>query len=354
MNENGCMTTSSCCCSGSGADDAIAQAAKAASVALSPKDILGSWKARWGIGRMNYTVEPGLYSIGKPDNDSPVIVSANYKLTFDTLRKNLDGLDCWLLILDTKGINVWCAAGKGTFGTEELLRRIESSELSKYVSHTRLILPQLGATGVSAHEVASRAGYDVKYGPVRARDIKPYIDAGYEATREMRAVRFTLWDRLILTPMELMPAIKYSLPVFAAMLLANQIAVKPFGKTDVATSFGAILSGTVLTPALLPYIPGRAFAWKGWLLGMGSTVGILGMSGGFKKGNRLISAGSLLLYPAISSYLAMNFTGASTYTPPSGVNKEMKKALPFIVGAAVAGTALTFGARLFGGKRSEA
>ena len=71
---------------------------------------------------MAYTVEPGLYSVGNPGNDSPVLVSANYKLTFDVLRRNLAGLNCWLLILDTKGINVWCAAGKGTFGTDELTK----------------------------------------------------------------------------------------------------------------------------------------------------------------------------------------------------------------------------------------
>jgi len=299
---------------------------------------------------MSYAVEPGLYAVGEPGRDSPVLVSANYKLTFDTLRKNLGGLDCWLLILDTKGINVWCAAGKGTFGTDELVRRIETSGLSDYVSHKKLLLPQLGATGVSAQEVARRSGYYVDYGPVRATDIKDYIAAGYKATKEMRTVRFDLWDRLVLAPMEIRPALKYSAPVFGAMLLANRFAANPFGKADFAANAGAILAGTVLTPVLLPYVPGKAFSLKGWLLGLGCTVGILGIAGKLKKGSRLMSAGSLLLYPAISSFLAMNFTGASTYTSPSGVNKEMKRALPFIVGATAAGAALTLGLHLFGRK----
>jgi len=321
------------------------------STTLSFTDYLGAWKARWGIGRMDYKVEPGLYAVGNPDNESPVFISSNYKLTFDTLRKNFDGLNCWLLILDTKGINVWCAAGKGTFGTDELVRRIEASELSKYVSHKKLVLPQLGATGVSAHEVKSRSGYDVNYGPVRAADIKEYIDAGYEATKEMRTVKFTLWDRLVLTPMELVPALKYSLPVLGVMFFANLFAPKPFDKTDIAADAGAVLAGTVLTPALLPYIPGKAFAIKGWLMGLGVTACILGATGKFKKGNRLLSAGHLLLFPAISSYLAMNFTGSSTYTSPSGVNKEMKKALPWIIGAAATGAAMTLGVHLFRRKK---
>jgi len=320
---------------------------KTVSTTLTLKDHLGAWKTRWGIGRMDYKVEPGLYAVGEPDNDSLVFVSANYKLTFDTLRQNLAGMDCWLLILDTNGVNVWCAAGKGTFGTDELVRRIESSELSKYVAHKKLVLPQLGATGVSAHEVSSRSGFAVNYGPVRASDIKAYINAGFKATKEMRTVKFNLWDRVVLIPMELIPALKIALPVLGVVLLANQFAARPFDKTDVAAGVGAITAGSVLVPALLPYIPGRAFAWKGWLLGLGCTAGILGVTGKFKKGNRLLSAGSLLLFPALSSYLAMNFTGSSTYTSPSGVNREMKKSLPFIVGAAAAGAALTLGAHFF-------
>jgi CO dehydrogenase/acetyl-CoA synthase gamma subunit (corrinoid Fe-S protein) len=42
------------------------------STELKVSDILGTWKARWGINRMNYKVKPGLYSIGKPDSNSPV------------------------------------------------------------------------------------------------------------------------------------------------------------------------------------------------------------------------------------------------------------------------------------------
>jgi len=323
-----------------------------ASTELTRKDVLDAWKARWGIGRMDLTVEPGLYALGSPDNTSPVFVSANYKLTFDTLRKNLAGIDSWLLILDTKGINVWCAAGKGTFGTQELIRRIESSMLSKYVSHKKLVLPQLGATGVSAHEVAKLSGYKVIYGPVRASDIREYIDAGYVATKDMRMVQFDMWDRLVLTPMELIPAIKYALPALGVMLLGNKVAAKPFDKADFASLAGSVFSGSVLTPTLLPYIPGRSFALKGWLVGLGATAKLLLLTGKLKKGNALLAAGHLLLFPAVSSYLAMNFTGASTYTSPSGVNKEMKKALPFIVGAVAAGAALTFGVHLFSKRKS--
>jgi len=345
------MNDKNCCCASNGCCDE--PAVKTVSTSLEIMDILGAWKARWGIGRMDYTVEPGLYAVGKPNNESPVLVSSNYKLTFDVLRKNLVGVDCWLLILDTKGINVWCAAGKGTFGTDELIHRIEMSELSKYVSHKKLILPQLGATGVSAHEVTNRSGYNVAYGPIRAEDIKAYINADCKATKDMRTMRFNLWDRLVLTPMELVPALQKSLPVLGGLFITNQFAKRPFDKHDVIAYAGVVIAGAVVTPALLPYIPGKSFAWKGWLVGLGWTAKYLFLAKRFKKGSRLMSAGELLLLPAVSSYLAMNFTGSSTYTSPSGVQKEMKKALPLIVGAAAVGGALMLSVHLFGGRKSK-
>ena len=94
------------------------------STALKAGDRWGSIKARWGINRMRYGVLPGLYAVGSPGADSLVFVTANYKMSFDALRSSLVGLDAWILVLDTKGINVWCAAGKGTFGTAELVSRI--------------------------------------------------------------------------------------------------------------------------------------------------------------------------------------------------------------------------------------
>jgi len=298
---------------------------------LSFKDRLGACRVRWGFGRAKYAVQPGLYKIGTPDESSPVLVSSNYKLTLDSLRKNLAGLDCWLLILDTKGVNVWCAAGKGTFGTSELIKRVRTTGLSKIVAHKRLILPQLGASGVSAHAVTRATGFSVIYGPVYARDIKAFIDAGNKATKEMRAVRFTLRDRVILTPVEMMGAVKVFLPVCGVLFLLNLFVARPFSLRDLALYGATILVGTVATPALLPVIPGKAFAFKGWLLGALSTALILWAYGWFAPPFLMLGIGYLLVLPAYSAFLAMNFTGSSTFTSFSGVLKEMKAAIPLIV-----------------------
>ena len=175
-------------------------------------DRLGSWKARWSIGRMSYLVPPGLYAIGTPAPDDPVLVTANYKMSYDIVRRALGGRNVWLLVLETYGINVWCAAGKGTFGTGELVRRVETVRLGEIVNHRLLLVPILGAAGVSAHEVKRRTGFTVHYATIRASDLAAYLDAGMSATPEMRELTFTAIDRLVLTPVEMVAACKFSIP----------------------------------------------------------------------------------------------------------------------------------------------
>jgi hypothetical protein len=312
------------------------------------RDLLGAWKVRWGFGRMSYTISPGLYAVGEPDAHSPVLVSANYKLTFDTLRAELSGLRCWMLILDTNGVNVWCAAGKGTFGTDGLVRMIEETELSMIVSSKRLILPQLGASGVNGLEVKRRAGFDVLFGPVRAQDVKQYIDAGFKKTPEMSRVRFTTPDRIKLTPIEMATAARQFITVFGVMFLVNLFARDPFGAWDFVALVGAALCGTFLTPILLPYIPVKAFASKGMLVGLVWAALTILLLRWQSPPSTLLALGYALALPAISAWYAMSFTGSSTYTSPSGVMKEMRISLPFIVGAGCAGTIFILIQRIFG------
>ena len=308
---------------------------------LDRKDLLGTLKTRCSFGRMNYLIPPALYAVGKPDSDSPVLVSANYKLSFDHLRRELAGLNLWILVIDTKGINVWCAAGKGSFGTAEVVRMVGFSGLSELVSHGTLILPQLAAPGVAAHEVRRRCGFKVIYGPVRAVDIPAFLNAGCKAEAAMRSTRFALADRLVLAPVELagmiIPLALFSAALFLLNLAAMLIKGDPFSfltllvKTffDLAPFFGAVLVGVVLVPALLPYIPGRALAWKGWVLGMAWALAysfIANPTAGW-----LQTAAYLLAIPAITAFIGMNFTGSTTYTSLSGVVKEMGTALPLII-----------------------
>jgi len=310
--------------------------------ALSIFDYIGACKVRLGIKRMQYSVEPGIYAINQPDTDSPVLVSANYKLSFDALRSKLKGIKAWILVLDTKAVNVWCAAGKGTFGTEELVSRIESSGLANFVNHRKLILPQLGAVGVSAHEVRKKSGFSVIYGTVRASDIKAFLDSGCKATEDMRRVRFNLYDRLVLTPVEFVNSLKYLVSAMILFFVLSGLNSKGFsrelmfqnGVVSATILFAAYIAGTVVSPLLLPWIPGKSFAFKGAFIGLLITAVLWNFG---ITGNWANTLAWLLLVLPICSYLVMNFTGCSTYTSLSGVKKEMRIAVPLQVISAVLG-----------------
>jgi hypothetical protein len=92
---------------------------------------------------------------------------------------------------------------------------------------------------------------------------------------------------------------------------------------NIALSYFA---GIVLTPVLLPYIPFRMFAFKGYVVGL--VLAIVLALYNMLSTNILGMMSWFLLLPAISSFMAMNFTGSSTYTSLSGVKKEMKIAVP--------------------------
>jgi hypothetical protein len=308
---------------------------------IGSRDLLGRWRVRWGIGRDRFRVAPGLYALGAPDGNAPVLVTANYKLTFDVVRRDAAGLDAWILVLDTRGVNVWCAAGEGTFGTEEVIRRVTETRLPEIVSHRRLILPQLGAPGVAAHEVRKGCGFSVAYGPVRSRDIRSFLDAGMKASPAMRRVDFPAMDRLVLTPIEITGMFRPAGWTAAGLFLLSGVGPGVYslgaawerGFAAVATLAAGILAGAVVTPVLLPWLPGRAFSVKGGLAG-GALAGGAVM---WQPGSMQAPAALALLFAmtAVSSFVAMNFTGATPFTSPSGVEKEMRRALPFQAGLTV-------------------
>lgn len=304
------------------------------STKLTTTDIIGRWQMRWGFGRMRYAIAPGLYAIGTPKEDSPVLVTANYKMTFDLLRRDLHGFDVWLLVLDSRGINVWCAAGKGTFGTDEIVRQVQKAGLKEVVSHRTLVVPQLGAPGVAAHKVKQGCGFKVVYGPVRSKDLPQFFAQDLTATAAMRRVSFTLTERLVLTPVELINMRRDILWSMVVLFILGGLGPHLFsfsaawnrGGAAISTGLMGVLSGAVIVPILLPWLPGRAFSLKGGLAGL--VIGGLGVLSFGPSLGWLNSLALLLAISAVSSWCAMHFTGSSTFTSPSGVEKEMRLAIP--------------------------
>ncbi|MFC1888511.1 mercury methylation corrinoid protein HgcA [Thermodesulfobacteriota bacterium] len=286
------------------------------------------WKhflIRWGYRRNAHRVEPGLYALGNPGPEARVFVTANYTLSFDALRSVLTGEDAYILVLNTEGINVWCAAGEGTFGTDELVARIEATSLGDVVTHRKLLLPQLGAPGVSAHEVKERSGFKVEYGPVRALDLPEYLRTR-KAAPEMRKVRFGLLDRVILIPVELVHVL---LPMFIAAVVLYFAG----GPLASSAAVAAVLAGAVLFPALLPWLPTKEFSTKGFILGGAVAIpfALAALLGGASESitSRLAPALSYILaMPPVTAFLALNFTGATTFTSRSGVKREISSYVP--------------------------
>jgi hypothetical protein len=292
--------------------------------------------ARLGQNRNGHRVAPGLFSLGSPGPGSPVLVTANYTLSFDAVRSALANTDAYILVLDTKGINVWCAAGKGTFGTAELVNRIHSTGLASIVHHRRIILPQLGAPGISAHDVHKATGFHVEYGPVRAQDLPVFLKDRV-ATPEMRTVQFGIDDRVVLIPVELRSVLLPAIIGIIALWLVG-------GWLPASALLAAVIAGTVVFPVLLPFIPTVDFSTKGLILGFIVALPFASMAflSGIAIAPLWVSITSmialLLVIPALIAYLALNFTGSTPFTSRTGVREEIFSYIPVMTGAGLIGS----------------
>ncbi len=308
--------------------------------ALTLRDRIGTIGARTGFTRNNYKITPGLYCLGEPSAASPVLVTANYKLTFDALRQELAGINAWILVVDTRGINVWCAAGKGTFSAEEIAYQIQKAHLDQVVKHREVLLPQLSANGVAAHELQRLCGFRGRFGPILAVDLPKFLQAG-EASEDMRTVTFTLRERAVLIPLEICMLWKQLVLAVVIFFALSGISPDFFSPTMagnrtillVFATMSAILAGAVITPLLLPWLPFRQFWLKGIMTGV--LVSLLPLLVYWQSMSSLEKIAVFLWTSGCSSYLAMNFTGSTPFTSLSGVAKEMRKGLAVQIGSGV-------------------
>jgi hypothetical protein len=141
----------------------------------------------------------------------------------------------------------------------------------------------------------------------------------------MRRVEFPLRDRLVLIPVEF---VHIALP----MLIAAAALFFLAGPVAAFAAVAAVLAGTVLFPALLPFIPTRDFSTKGLVLGAVVALPFavsFGMSPALPAwAAALAAATALLIIPAVVAYIALNFTGATTFTSRTGVKKEIFRYVP--------------------------
>lgn len=264
-------------------------------------------------------------------------MTSNYKLSFDSLRFQLADIDAWLLVADTRGVNVWCAAGKGTFSTEEIIYSVQQSRLQQLVNHRTLILPQLGATGVAAYKLTKGCGFKAKFGPIRSNDLPRFLRNKQRTDETMRSVTFNLRERAVLIPVEIYLLMKPMAIATLAVLLLSGIGPSIFSATAawsrgayfIGASLIGVGCGAFLVPLILPWLPGRQFWIKGLLPGLAGSLICWGLFVSTGEVTPLEGLSLLLWITAFSSYLAMNFTGSTPFTSPSGVEHEMRRGMVF-------------------------
>lgn len=294
---------------------------KSISTKINIIDRLHTFEARTGIQREAMAIPSGLYAINSPGHRSPVIVTGNYKLTIDKVRKSLDCVDAWLLVLDTKGVNVWCAAGKGSFSTKELVGKIIGLNLEKIIKGRKLILPQLGASSMEPHIVKRLTKFKVIYGPVRACDIPKFLENDLKADGEMRKVTFTMGERMPLVHIEFIRSLRH----VALATLFFWIAMMRIDFPILLAMVTASFYGNYIFVSLLPVKPFKSFALSGIVMGLpliGISVVALraySLSWPFVIGGAAIQCALIIWY-------SFNFTGSTTFTSLSGVKVEGKYA----------------------------
>ncbi|MGA2642670.1 MAG: mercury methylation corrinoid protein HgcA, partial [Spirochaetia bacterium] len=183
-----------------------------------------AWRSavRCRLGRFgaHSRVAPGLYALGRPDGASPVLVTANYRLSFDLLRRDMRGIDCWILVLDTRGLGVGSAAASGIFSTDELVIRVSASRLARVVSHRSLILPERASAVIDSGLVEKNTGFEVRIGPGRTSGISFFLWNKSSAVTVPRDIR--VLDALAVTPVEVGRSLMwYPGFAFAAVLYAG-------------------------------------------------------------------------------------------------------------------------------------
>lgn len=172
-----------------------------------------------------FPTKTGLIKIGNPDRNSPVFVTGNYRLTVIRLKRALRGLNCYLLVANSRGINIWCSTAGGHFTNHSVISVVKTSGIEDLVDHRKLVLPQLGATGLNHKILKKKIGWDVVFGPVYAKDIPKFVQEEFKKSPQMSHVNFSFKERAEM-------ATAWAFPITIVVLL---IALIGFHSTDILT-----------------------------------------------------------------------------------------------------------------------
>jgi acetyl-CoA decarbonylase/synthase complex subunit gamma len=142
----------------------------------------GSAKAALTLRQNIYTdpqkpiqMTPGLYRVGTPDKNAPVLMTVNFSLTFFTLQGYLESsrIPCFMLIVDTEGLSVLTAVAAGKLSEMLVRDSIKKFDVENEVTHRKMIIP--GYASPLSGRIEDATGWKVLVGPRDAAEIGDYL-----------------------------------------------------------------------------------------------------------------------------------------------------------------------------------
>ncbi len=126
--------------------------------------------------RVPIRVDAKSYTIGSPDENSPVLLTTNFALTYYTVAGDIEAskISCYLLVVDTDGLAVEPAMAGGKLTAPLVKEAIDKSEISKKVNHKKIVIPAM--TARISGDIEDATGWDVLVGPIDSSRIEKYLD----------------------------------------------------------------------------------------------------------------------------------------------------------------------------------
>jgi hypothetical protein len=270
-----------------------------------------------------------------PGEGSPVLLTTNCRLSFDSVRTALSDCDCWILVIDTGGLDVGSAAAAGRFAAPDIERGIHAARLDQVVNHRVLVMPGRAARSADPKQLAAHGGFTLKEGPRRARDIAAFIAEGYALAPGMMEERFGIGERVALIPGQLFRSLQWWMVfAFAAIIYAG---LGPEGVNLGRALAGclpflilgaaSVVAGSILAPLLPVAPPLRSFFLRGLLAGAAATGALLYAANLGRAFDTFLAAGCWLFFPTASGLLSHVFASAAPQGSPVGSPRQRRGVL---------------------------
>jgi len=122
------------------------------------------------------TVTEGIYEIGTPDENSPVLVTTNFSLTYFIVSGEIEGsrVPSWLLIMDTEGLSVMTAWAAGKFSGDIVGMFVKKCGIADKIAHKKIIIPGYAAA-ISGEMEEELGDWEILIGPRDASLIPKFL-----------------------------------------------------------------------------------------------------------------------------------------------------------------------------------